>query len=86
MKLRSVKIDLISSVSSKRSFKGMFNHDDEILVEIFKEIDEPVLSQDFLKEIGVTNSDDLEFFAKLNSLKDNLSSKSFEERDTILTV
>ena len=72
--------------SSKRSFKGMFNHDEEVLVEIFKEIDEPVLSQDFLKEIGVTNSDDLEFFANLNSLKDNLSNKTFEERDTILTV
>ncbi|MDO5849909.1 MAG: ATP-dependent helicase, partial [Methanobacteriaceae archaeon] len=71
---------------NRRTFKTMFKHDKEVLEEIFKEVKEPVLSIEFLKSVGVKNEDDLEFFSKLNNLKDQFFGADYAERDSILTV
>ena len=73
--------------SRKVSFRRVFERDDEVLTEIFRHVERPVLTNENLIRWGVTNSDDLEFFRKLNSLKDYVNSKEFlESDDTILDI
>lgn len=71
---------------NRRTFKTMFNHDKDVLEEIFKEVKEPILTMEFLKSVGVTDSDDLKFFEKLNTLKENFFNTDYDDRDDILTI
>ena len=43
---------------NRRTFKTMFNHDKDVLEEIFKEVKEPILTMEFLKSVGVTDIDE----------------------------
>ena len=46
-----------------------------MLIEIIDEVTRPVLANENLVEYGITNENDLEFFKKLNELKDSLYSE-----------
>jgi len=72
----------------KNSFDKVFDRDEETLIEIFESVTRPVLSNENLIEYGITNSDDLEFFRRLNEFKDSLYSEDvkFYERPTVSEV
>lgn len=74
--------------SRLRSFAGVFNRDEEILEEIFKTVEKPVLTDENLVKYGVTDSNDLEFFRKLNALKSDIFNEDlkYSERPTILDI
>jgi len=59
-------------ISAKRSFSGVFDHEDEILEKIFERIKKPILTNENLKAYGVRNEDDLKFFESLNNLKEDV--------------
>ena len=68
--------------------KVVKNRDEEMLIEIFRRVERPVLVNENLIEYGIKNEDDLEFFTKLNELKDSLYSEDvkFYERPTVSEV
>ena len=70
------------------SFDKVFSRDEEMLIEIFESIKRPVLSNENLIKYGITNKNDLEFFKRLNELKDFLFSEEikFYERPTVSEV
>ena len=72
----------------KKSFAKVFDRDEEMLVEIFDNVKRPVLANENLIEYGITNKDDLEFFRKLNELKDSLYAENvkFYDRPTVSEV
>ena len=73
-------------VSKRKKFNTILdNNTSEVLSEIFENIQKPKITLDFLKSKGVTNEDDLEFFKKLNDLRDEYQNKDFDDRDNILT-
>lgn len=71
--------------TKKRTFKTMFDHDREVLDEIFKDIKEPFLTNEFLIENGVSNEDDLKFFNKLFNIRANVFDNQAKE-ETILSI
>lgn len=76
-----------NKTSRKISFKGIFDREEKVLIEIFKHVERPVLTNETLIRYGVENEDDLEFFRKLNSLKTYINSKEYiDSDDTILDV
>ncbi|MDO5859856.1 ATP-dependent DNA helicase [Methanobrevibacter sp.] len=72
----------------KSTFAKVFDRDEEMLVEIFNRVERPVLANENLIEYGITNEDDLEFFKRLNELKDSLYAEDvkFYERPTVSEV
>lgn len=80
--------DITGNRFTKRSYKGVLELEDEVLDAVFKEYPKPVLTNQTLKEYGITNEDDLEFFNQLNELKFEIfgDDKDFDERPTILNV
>ena len=70
------------------AFKNVFSRDEEMLIEIFESVERPVLSNENLIKYGITKKDDLEFFKRLNELKDSLYSEDvkFYERPTVSEV
>ena len=73
----------------KQSFeKVVQDRPEEMLIEIFDSVTRPVLSNENLLEYGITNEDDLEFFRKLNDLKDSLYAEDvkYYERPTVSEV
>ena len=73
----------------KKSFeKVVRDRPEEMLIEIFSRVTRPVLRNENLIEYGITNPDDLEFFRKLNELKDSLYSEDvkFYQRPTVSEV
>ena len=76
-----------NKTSRKITFKGVFERDEKVLIEIFKNVERPILTNENLIKWGVKNKDDLEFFRKLNSLKTYLNSKEYmDSEDTILDI
>ena len=71
--------------TKKQKFSTMFDHDKEVLEEIFKDIKEPFLTNEFLIENGVSNEDDLKFFARLNEIRDNIFDNQTKE-ESILSI
>lgn len=58
--------------SQMKTYKGVFNRPDNILNEIFEDIsriDLSMMSYSQLKEIGIEDENDLNFFCKLNEIK-----------------
>lgn len=76
-----------NKTSRIESFKGVFKRDKEVLTEMFRHLERPILSDENLIRYGVKNRDDLEFFRKLNSLKEYINSKDYlDSEDTILDI
>ena len=81
--------------SRKRSFKGIFDRDEEILIEIFNRVKKPFLwkyNTEILREIGITDNNDLEFFNELYNLRKELEEErenenvKYENISTLLNV
>ena len=69
------------------TFKGVFKRDDDVLIEIFNNVERPILTNENLVKWGVKNKHDLDFFKKLNSLKAYVNSKEYlDSDDTILDI
>lgn len=70
------------------AFDKVLKRDEEMLIEIFESVERPILSNENLIEYGITNKDDLEFFKRLNELKNSLYSEDikFYERPTVSEV
>ncbi|MGL6298481.1 MAG: UvrD-helicase domain-containing protein, partial [Methanobacteriaceae archaeon] len=80
---KDVYYDFTGKKSRIKSFKGVFNRDEDVLLEIFKSVKKPVLSEMDLSSLGVCKKD-LEFFDKLNTLKNELNSENaLSEVDTL---
>ncbi len=76
-----------NKTSRIESFMGVFKRDGEVLTEMFRHLERPVLSDENLIRYGVKNEDDLKFFRKLNSLKEYINSKEYlDSEDTILDI
>ena len=70
-----------------KGFRGVFNRVNDFLVELFKNVERPILTDDNLIKFGVTNKEDLDFFRKLNKLKNYISTKDYQDSDdTILDI
>ena len=72
-----------------KSFKSVVdNRLEEMKIEIFNTVTRPVLTNENLLEYGITNTDDLEFFRRLNEFKDSLYSEDvkYYERPTVSEV
>lgn len=73
--------------SGLRTFEGVFNRDEEVRIEIFKNIEKPILTDINLLKYGVSNKEDLRFFKRLNDLKRKIKSRQFyEEGNTLLDI
>ena len=72
----------------KKTFAKVLERPEEMLIEIFDSVTRPVLANENLLEYGITNEDDLEFFRKLNELKDSLYAEDvkYYERPTVSEV
>ena len=70
----------------RRSLSGIFKLDEEVLENTFKRVEIPLLTNEELIDLEITNEKDLEFFRKLNEIKDNVFNQSYEERYTILEI
>ena len=76
-----------NKTSRKITFKGVFERDEKVLTEIFKNVERPILTNENLIKWGVKNQSDLKFFRKLNSLKAYITSKDYlDSEDTILDI
>ena len=73
--------------SKKTSFMGIFDRDEKVLIELFKNVERPILTNENLIKFGVSNRKDLEFFRKLNDLKRYIHTKEYQDsEDTILDI
>lgn len=73
--------------SGIRVFNGIFNVKlDKRKEEVFSRVKKPILSDENLIEYGVTNENDLAFFAKLNKLKNEVNAEKYFDRPTISEV
>ena len=63
--------ELTGKSSRLKKFSGVFNRDEEVLIEIFNRVEYPSLENDKLRGYGINNIDDLTFFYLLNSLRDD---------------
>ena len=75
---KEVYFEYTGKKSRLRSLSGVFNRDEDIVREIFRRVEKPILSDDNLIKYGVSNLDDLNFFKKLNELKYQVSSEDVE--------
>ena len=85
---KEVYFDLTGKNSQIEVFSGVFNRDEEIIIEIFKRLEKPILTDENLVRYGVTDPDDLKFFKELNKLKRKVSSDEVEfyNRPTVSDV
>lgn len=81
--------ELTGKTSKIKKFEGVFNRDDEVIAKIFESVEYPDISKmtsTQLKDIGITDDDDLEFFERLHNIKCEAFDEDVEfyERPTIL--
>ncbi|WP_295619932.1 3'-5' exonuclease [uncultured Methanobrevibacter sp.] len=69
-----------------RAISGVLKFDEEVLINTFKEVDIPLLTNEELDELEITNEKDLKFFRQLNEIKDNIFNQDYEDRYTILEI
>ncbi|MDR1721967.1 MAG: ATP-dependent helicase, partial [Methanobrevibacter sp.] len=65
-----------------KKFDGVFNRDEELLIKIFKKVQKPILSnytRNDLKELGIHDEHDLNFFDKLYNLKRRMNNERTNE-------
>ena len=73
--------------SQKYSYIRIYDREEKVLEELFKHVERPILTNENLIRYGVKNNADLEFFKKLNDLKDYIHSKEYyDSDDTILDI
>ncbi|MDR3222406.1 MAG: UvrD-helicase domain-containing protein [Methanobrevibacter sp.] len=92
---KEVYEELIGKKSRKRTFKGIFDRDEEILIEIFNRVEKPFLwkyNTKDLRKLGISDDDDLEFFDRLYNLRKELDEErkneniKYENVSTLLNV
>lgn len=85
---KEVYKDFTGKKSGKWKFSGIFDRDEEILIEIFNRLERPILTDENLIRYGVTDKNDLKFFKELNKLKLKVSSDEVEfyNRPTVSDV
>lgn len=78
---KEVYFELTGKKSRKKKFNGVFTRNDDVLIEIFKRVNKPVVDLDLIEDTG-----DREFFTELEKLRENVFSSDEEDKLTILEV
>lgn len=78
---KEVYFELIGKKSRKKKFNGVFTRNEDVLIEIFKRVNKPVVDLDLIEDTG-----DREFFTELEKLRENVFSSDEEDKLTILEV
>lgn len=78
---KEVYFELTGKKSRKKKFNGVFTRNEDVLVEIFKRVNKPVVDLDLIEDAG-----DREFFTELEKLRENVFSSDEEDKLTILEV
>lgn len=78
---KEVYLELTGKKSRKKKFNGVFTRNEDVLIEIFKRVNKPVVDLDLIEDTG-----DREFFTELEKLRENVFSSDEEDKLTILEV
>lgn len=78
---KEVYFELTGKKSRKKKFNGVFTRNEDVLIEIFKRVNKPVVDLDLIEDAG-----DREFFTELKKLRENVFSSDEEDKLTILEV
>lgn len=78
---KEVYFELTGKKSRKKKFNGVFTRNENVLIEIFKRVNKPVVDLDLIEDTG-----DREFFTELEKLRENVFSSDEEDKLTILEV
>lgn len=78
---KEVYFELTGKKSRKMKFNGVFTRNEDVLIEIFKRVNKPVVDLDLIEDTG-----DREFFTELEKLRENVFSSDEEDKLTILEV
>lgn len=78
---KEVYFELTGKKSRKKKFNGVFTRNEDVLIEIFKRVNKPVVDLDLIEDTG-----DGEFFTELEKLRENVFSSDEEDKLTILEV
>lgn len=78
---KEVYFELTGKKSRKKKFNGVFTRNEDVLIEIFKRVNKPVVDLDLIEDTG-----DREFFTELEKLRENVFSSDDEDKLTILEV
>lgn len=78
---KEVYFKLTGKKSRKKKFNGVFTRNEDVLIEIFKRVNKPVVDLDLIEDAG-----DREFFTELEKLRENVFSSDEEDKLTILEV
>lgn len=78
---KEVYFELTGKKSRKKKFNGAFTRNEDVLIEIFKRVNKPVVDLDLIEDAG-----DREFFTELEKLRENVFSSDEEDKLTILEV
>lgn len=78
---KEVYFELTGKKSRKKKFNGVFTRNEDVLIEIFKRVNKPVVDLDLIEDAG-----DREFFTELEKLRENVFSFDEEDKLTILEV
>ena len=78
---KEVYFELTGKKSRKKKFNGVFTRNEEVLIEIFKRVNKPVVDLDLIEDTG-----DREFFTELEKLREKVFSSDEEDKLTILEV
>ncbi len=73
--------------NKKKNFSRIFDNDTQVLIEIFKNVPRPILTDENLIRYGIKNKKDLNFFRRLNKLKKYINTNEYlSSDDTILDI
>jgi len=78
---KEVYFELTGKKSRKKKFNEVFTRNEDVLIEIFKRVNKPVVDLDLIEDAG-----DREFFTELEKLRENVFSSDEEDKLTILEV
>lgn len=78
---KEVYFELTGKKNRKKKFNGVFTRNEDVLIEIFKRVNKPVVDLDLIEDTG-----DREFFTELEKLRENVFSSDEEDKLTILEV
>lgn len=78
---KEVYFELTGKKSRNKKFNGVFTRNEDVLIEIFKRVNKPVVDLDLIEDTG-----DREFFTELEKLRENVFSSDEEDKLTILEV
>lgn len=64
-----------------REFYKACKGSDEILTELFSRVERPILTDENVLEYGITDEEDIDFFRKINHLRDQIHSDDLDYND-----